>query len=135
MSSEDQFQELLARLTAHLNQVLHQTDQVPTLALAMQLDGKVELSIAGNDKDGAADDPIALLQQSLQEKAERKIIVATCICLADYGADCFVAYLENNESYCLKAILPVITNAQGQHSIDVAGVETDEGQFLVFPPE
>jgi hypothetical protein len=129
-TSESQFNELLANLIARVNQALSKSPRLPTLALALTTAGKIETSLGAEDNGTELHDNLNAMQRSLQDRVGAGDILAVCIAYPDYDAGAVIAYLENSETYCLKATLPVSTGSS--LALDIANITTAEGTLFVF---
>jgi hypothetical protein len=127
--SEEQFQELIANLSARLTKALSKSNKVPSIGLLLSLKGDVEpvLAVAENEE---LKEEVNLLQARLVSKAKESDSIAACLAYPDYEREEIVAYLENNENYCLKARIPIVTGPQLK--LDILNIEVEDGIVFVF---
>jgi len=128
--SEEQFQDLIANLAPRVNRALSQQDTVPPIGLLLFDSGEVEVVLSVSEKENNLSEEINLLQQGLIDKAREKSAVAACFAYPDYANEQIVAYLENNENYCAKCNIPVVSNPSLQ--LDLEGIEIEDGMIFVF---
>lgn len=128
--SEEQFQDLIANLAPRLDKALSQQNAVPPLGLLLLDSGDVEVVLSVSDKESNLSEEINLLQQGLIDKAREKSAVAACLSYPDYANEQVVAYLENNENYCAKCSIPVVSNPSLH--LDLEGIEIEDGMIFVF---
>ena len=129
-TSESQFNELLANLVARVNKALSKSPQLPTLALALTAAGEIETSVGTEDNGTEMSNNLNAMQRSLQDRVCAGDVLAVCIAYPDYEDGAVIAYLENFETYCLKATLPVSTTPS--LALDIANIATAEGTLFVF---
>ena len=133
LSSEDQFSELLAQLIGRADRMLAERKEIFPMGLLLRRDGTLDVSVAAYDDTDQIPDLLNAMQASLSEKAAAADAVAACIAYPDYDASELVAFLENRQSYCAKARLPVLQ--QAAPCIDAERIIIEKGTVHVFPAD
>ena len=128
--SEEQFQDLIANLIPRVNKALSKGNTVPAIGLLLLDSGNVEVVLAVSEEEHELSKEIGLLQQGLIDKAREKSAVASCLAYPDYANQKFVAYLENNDLYCSKCLIPVVADPSPR--LNVEGTEIEDGMIGVF---
>ncbi len=128
--SEEQFQDLIANLAPRVNRALSKQNAVPPIGLLLFDSGDVEVILSVSDKENNLSEEIDLLQQCLIDKAKEKSPVATCLSYPDYANEVVIAYLENNQNYCAKCSIPVVSTPSLQ--LDLESIEVEDGTVFVF---
>ena len=129
--SEQEFQELVAHLVAHANKALTTSNEAPPMSLALTTSGDVEIGVGVADPE-SLQDVVNAMQQALSDRAVSKEITAACIAFSNNGEGHINAFLENDENYCAKAVLPVEGDGSGR-SINLANIAVEDGSIFVFP--
>ncbi len=128
--SEEQFQELIANLAPRLNNALSRQNSVPLMGLLLSETGEVEVILWLPDEGTTLSDELNKLQRTLIEKATELSSVAACMSYPDYENEVIVALLENNQNYCAKCTIPVVSDATLQ--LDLGQMEVEDGVVFVF---
>ena len=128
--SEEQFQDLIANLAPRVDKALSEQNSVPPIGLLLLDSGDVEVVLSVSDKENDPSTEINLLQQGLIDKAREKSAVAACLAYPDYANEQVVAYLENNENYCAKCNIPVVSDPALR--LDLESIEIEDGKIFVF---
>ncbi len=128
--SEEQFQELIANLAPRLNNALSQQNTVPFMGLLLSAEGEIEVVLWLPEEDSDLSDELNKLQRTLIEKAKDNSSVAACMSYPDYANEVVVALLENNENYCAKCTIPVVSDATLQ--LDLGQMQVEDGVVFVF---
>lgn len=128
--SEEQFQNLIANLVPRVDKALSQQNSVPPLGLLLFENGDVEVVLSASVEGDNLSENINLLQQGLINKAKGKPAVAACLAHPDYVNEQVVAYLENNENFCAKCNIPVVSSPSLR--LDLEGIEIRDGTIFVF---
>ena len=129
--SQDQFQDLLSQLIVRADRMLSEQNEMFPIALLLLSDGRTDVSVAAYDSVEQIPSLLNAMQASLSAKAGELGAVASCIAYPDYGSDRVVAFLENNDNYCAKAELPVIT--EPRLHLDTSAITFSDGDIYVFP--
>lgn len=130
-NSENQFNELLAQTIVRTNKMLSEAQQVIPFGLTLSESNATEVILA-IDIGNSLSDHLNYLQEQLKSKVQNTKVVATSIVYANYGNSTVEVLLENNENYCLKAVIPVQVS-KGECSLVPAELETEDGGIYVFP--
>ena len=128
-NSEEQFQELIAQITARSNKTLKEESTLLAFGLALNTSNEVDLILAVEVQGGLGEE-LNFIQVALKERASNGILKACAITYPDYENGNLVSYLENFENYCLKVEIPVIE--KGYLQADVSNIETHDGSIYVF---
>lgn len=131
VGSEEQFKELIAQLIVRANHMLAQSNNVLPMGLALVESGKTEVVLASPDLSDEVSVLVQFIQDALTDKVKAGGIVATCVAYPEYSRKVVVAYLENNENYCLKAIIPV--RFDDKKELVANEVTVLDGEVFIFP--
>ena len=130
-SSENQFNELLAQIIVRTNKMLAETQKVIPFGLTLSDINSTDVILAIDIGDSLSE-CLNFLQDQLKSKVQNSNVLATSIVYANYENSTIEAFLENNENYCLKAIIPV-QFVEGQCNLVPSEIETEDGGIYVFP--
>lgn len=130
-SSERQFQELMAQLIVRAEKIFHEKDILPPMGLLITEAENVELVVTTEDFLSGMSICVQLIKDKLINRVQEGGVLATCVAYPDYEKNLVIALLENNQNYCCKVVIPVITN--GSVQLDVGGIEIDDGSIYIFP--
>ncbi len=128
--SEAQFQELLAHLIARVDKMLTEQGDMQALGLTLHADGRVEVAVGLADSPERLSEVLNAMQTSFSQAVLRQPIKATCIAYPDYEKKAVIALLENDENYCSRITIPVLTNPTSR--LDVDGIEVEDGGVYIF---
>ena len=128
--SEEQFQELITNLAPRLNNALSRQNSVPLMGLLLSETGEVEVILWIPDEGSTLSDELNKLQRTLIERATELSSVAACMSYPDYENEVIVALLENNQNYCAKCTIPVVSDATLH--LDLSQMDVEDGVVFVF---
>lgn len=129
-NSEEQFLELLSQIVVKTNKMLNESRSVIPFGLTLTGINQLETILAVGFEESVPDYLNALKEQ-LKIKANNPEVVATAIVYANPENSSIEAFLENNENYCLKAIIPVKSTEQ-ECVLVSSEIETEDGEIYVF---
>ncbi len=129
-NSEEQFLELLSQIVIRTNKMLNESRSVIPFGLTLTDINKLEIILAVGFEESVSD-YLNVLQEQLKVKANNPEVVATAIVYANPEISYIEAFLENNENYCLKAIIPVKSTEQ-ECVLVSSEIETENGEIYVF---
>ena len=129
-NSEEQFLELLSQIVVRANKMLNESRSVIPFGLTLTGINKLEVILAVGFEESVAD-YLNVLQEQLKVKAKNPEVVATALVYANPENSHIEAFLENNENYCLKAIIPVKSTEQKCVLVS-SEIETENGEIYVF---
>ncbi|MBA6291525.1 hypothetical protein H4J58_00150 [Colwellia sp. MB3u-70] len=130
-SSENQFQELAAHIVSRINKILADDKDLLPLGLSLHRSGSVEAHISTTEEANDFSGQLNLLQKVLSSKVLEGNIVATSISYPDFENNVVIAFVENNENFCAKLLIPV--NTESIPFLVIEDVEIEDGMIYVFP--
>lgn len=130
MNSEDHFHGLVSYLIISINEMLKTDNVIIPIGLMVNSDKNIEVVKATIDTEKILEH-IALIQKKLKSKASSFEIITSCIAYPDYENNQIIAFLENNENYCVKVLMPVIN--RGGLKINAEKIKIMAGAVYIFP--
>ena len=130
MNSEDHFHGLVSYLMASINEMLKTGNVIGPIGLMVNSDKNIEVVRAAVETEKTLES-VTLIQKKLKSKASRFEIITSCIAYPDYENNQIIAFLENNENYCVKVLVPVIN--RGGLKLNAEKIKIVAGAVYVFP--
>ena len=128
--SESQFNALLANLVVRANKILEQRGDMLPLGLLLKQQEEVDVFLSDANNEWSLAEAVQHLQNSMIDAVRRQPAVAACIAYPDYENEVVVAYLENDEHFCSKCLIPVSTSPSLR--VDVERIEVEDGAIFIF---
>ncbi len=130
VDSADHFQGLVSYVITSINKMLTTGNIVTPIALVVNRDGSIEV-VKANATSEKIVDHVGLLQAQLRKKAEQFEIMTSCVAYPDYANNQIIAFLENDDNYCVKLLMPVV-NRNGL-KLKADKITTEQGAVYIFP--
>lgn len=130
MNSEDHFHGLVSYLIISINEMLKTDNVFIPIGLVANSDKSIEIVKAEIDTVKTLEH-VELIQKKLKDKASNSEIITSCVAYPDYEKNQIVAFLENNENYCVKVLIPVIN--RGGLKLNPEKITTQKGAVYIFP--
>jgi len=128
--SDAQFNELLAQVIVRGNKMLSESNLIAPFGILLDSNQSAEVIMAV-DKSLPYAEMLDNLQESLKARVLAKSYLSGCIVYADYNNNQLVAFLENHNNYCLKALIPV--KAENGLCLSADEMMAEEGGIYIFP--
>ena len=128
--SDESFNELLAQVIVRGNKMLGESNLMSPFGILLD-DNKAADIMTVADETKSYSELLDFLQESMKAKVIDKAYVAGCIVYADYANNQLIAFLENTDNYCLKAVIPV--KADDGLSLLPSEMKAEEGGIYIFP--
>lgn len=129
---DEQMHEMLTYLVTQVSNALERADSLPPMALSLDPAGTVATIVGASGEREALKETLQAMKKTLAAQAEDGAIVACCLSYADFGDQCIVAFVENDQNECTEVRIPVLNDGKAL-SLDLDNITIADGGVFVFP--
>ena len=115
--------------------MLRERGKIIPFGLTLEGDDNVETFIVISESNSIPE-VATMIEDGLKSKIKEKNISATSLTYPNYEKLIILTYMENDENYCAKFIVPVIfDNINGEQipRLDLEGIQAVDGEVFIFP--